>query len=262
MILVLVGLLGLAAGSFLNVVIHRVPRGESLIRPASRCPSCGTPIRPWHNIPVLGWLMLRGRCAACSAPIGVRYPLVELITAVRCVAVAWRLWRLGLGSAIPAYLYFAAIGVALAAIDLDVRRLPNAIVMPSYPVLLVLLAASAGWQGDWWSLLRAVIGGAALFAFYFSVVLIHPAGMGFGDVRLSGILGGMLAYLSWATLIVGAFAGFLLGAVVGVVMLASRRGNRRTAIPFGPFMIAGALLALFLADPVAHWYTSILLGAP
>jgi leader peptidase (prepilin peptidase)/N-methyltransferase len=187
---------------------------------------------------------------------------VELVTAVLFAAVAWRLMHLGLGSAIPAYLYFVAIGVALAAIDLDVHRLPNAIVIPAYPVLLVLLAASAGWQDDWWSLVRAVLGGLALFVFYLSLVLLHPAGMGFGDVRLSGIVGGMLAYLSWAALIVGAFAGFLLGALVGVAMMAARRGNRRTAIPFGPFMIAGALLALFAGDPVAHWYTEVVLGAP
>jgi leader peptidase (prepilin peptidase)/N-methyltransferase len=192
----------------------------------------------------------------------VRYPLVELVPAVLFAAVAWRLMQLGLGSAIPAYLYFVAIGVALAAIDLDVHRLPNAIVIPAYPVLLVLLAASAGWQDDWWSLVRAVLGGLALFVFYLSLVLLHPAGMGFGDVRLSGIVGGMLAYLSWAALIVGAFAGFLLGALVGVAMMAARRGNRRTAIPFGPFMIAGALLALFAGDPVAHWYTEVVLGAP
>jgi leader peptidase (prepilin peptidase)/N-methyltransferase len=259
MILVLVGVVGLAVGSFLNVVVHRVPRMESLIRPASHCPECGTPIRPWHNIPVLGWLMLRGRCAACAAPVSVRYPLVELITAVLFVAVAARLGNLGLGSAIPAYLYFVAIGVALAAIDLDVRRLPNAIVMPSYPVLLLLLAASAAWQDDWWSLLRAVLGGSILLLFYLSLVLLHPAGMGFGDVRLSGIVGGVLAYLSWSALIVGAFAGFLLGALVGVAMMAARRGDRRTAIPFGPFMIAGTLLAIFVAEPVARWYTEVIL---
>jgi leader peptidase (prepilin peptidase)/N-methyltransferase len=251
---VLVGLLGLAVGSFLNVVIHRVPRGESLVSPGSRCPSCGTPIKPWHNIPVVGWLVLRGRCAACAAPIGVRYPLVEAGTAVLFVALAARLDSLGRLSALPAYLYFGAIGIALALIDLDCRRLPTSIILPSYPVLAVLLAASAAWQGDWWSLARAVIGAAALFAFFLAIVLIHPPGMGFGDVRLSGLIGGVLAYLSWSTLVIGAFAGFLLGAVIGLVLIAVQGGGRKTAVPFGPFMIGGALLAVFVAQPISHWY--------
>jgi leader peptidase (prepilin peptidase) / N-methyltransferase len=251
---VLIGLLGLAVGSFVNVVIHRVPRGESLVSPGSRCPSCGTPIRPWHNIPVVGWLVLRGRCAACGAPIGVRYPLVEAGTAVLFVALALRLDNLGLLSALPAYLYFGAIGIALALIDLDCRRLPTAIILPSYPVLAVLLAASATWHGDWWSLARAVIGGAALFAFFLAIVLIHPPGMGFGDVRLSGLIGGVLAYLSWSTLVIGAFAGFLLGAVIGLIVIAVQGGGRKTAVPFGPFMIGGALLAVFVAPSISHWY--------
>ena len=256
--LALVGLLGLAVGSFLNVVIYRVPRGESLVRPGSRCPACGTPIRPWHNIPVIGWLVLRGRCASCGAPISARYPLVEILTGALFVLVAWRIWDLDLASAVPAYLYFTAAGIALSAIDLDVRRLPNAIVLPSYPVLAVLLAVSALWQHDGWSLVRAFVGGAALFAFFLAVVFLYPAGMGFGDVRLAGLVGGVLGYLSWSTLLVGSFLGFLLGAVVGVGLIAVRGGGRRTAVPFGPFMVAGALLALFVASPVANWYEHLL----
>jgi leader peptidase (prepilin peptidase) / N-methyltransferase len=255
----LIGLLGLAVGSFLNVVIYRVPRAESLVSPGSRCPSCGSPIRPWHNIPVVGWLVLRGRCAACGAPIGVRYPLVEAGTAALFVVLALRLDSLGLLSALPAYLYFGAIGIALALIDLDCRRLPTAIVLPSYPVLAVLLAASAAWQGDWWSLARAVIGAAALFAFFLAIVLIHPPGMGFGDVRLSGLIGGALAYLSWSTVVIGGFAGFFLGAVIGLIVIAVRGGGRKTAVPFGPFMIGGALLAVFVAEPITHWYVDLVL---
>ncbi|MBC6445674.1 prepilin peptidase [Actinokineospora xionganensis] len=251
---VMVTLLGLAVGSFLNVVIHRVPRGESVVSPASRCPSCGKPVRARHNLPVFGWLVLRGRCADCGAPIGVRYPLVELGTALVFLVVAVRMWQLGLVSALPAYLYFAAAGIALALIDLDVRRLPSAIILPSYPVLAALLAVSSAVRDDWWSLGRAGIGAAALFAFYFLLALVYPAGMGFGDVRLSGLLGGVLAYLSWSTLVVGAFGGFVLGALVGAVVLAAGRGDRKTALPFGPFMILGALLALFVAEPIADWY--------
>jgi leader peptidase (prepilin peptidase)/N-methyltransferase len=249
---------GLAVGSFLNVIVHRVPRQQSLVSPGSRCPRCGTPIRARHNIPVLGWLMLRARCADCGAPISPRYPLIEAGTGLLFAAIAWRLDRLDLLSALPAYLWFASAGVALAFIDLELHRLPNAIVYPSYPVLAVLLAASAAWQHDWWSLARAGIGCAALFGFYLLVVLAYPAGMGWGDVKLAGVLGGVLAYLSWSALLIGAFGGFLLGAVVGIAVMASGRGGRKTALPFGPFMIAGTLLAIFAAAPIADWYSSLL----
>ena len=178
--------------------------------------------------------------------VPVRYPLVELGTGVAFVAVALRLEQLGLRGALPAFLYFTAIGIALALIDLDVHRLPNAIVLPSYPVLALALAGSAWWQGDWWPLARAGIGAGALLVFFGVVWLIHPAGMGFGDVKLSGLVGGVLGYLSWNALMLGAFLGFLLGAVLGVAVMASGRGTRKTALPFGPFMILGTLLALFL----------------
>ncbi|WP_410638762.1 prepilin peptidase [Amycolatopsis sp. lyj-346] len=249
-LVVAAAVLGLLVGSFLNVVIHRVPRGESVVRPPSRCPGCGQGIRARHNVPVFGWLVLRGRCAGCGARISVRYPLVELGTAALFALLAVRLDPPDL----PAFLYFGAIGIALAVIDLDCRRLPNAIVLPSYPVLLVLLTASAWWRGDWWSLARAGIGGAALFGFYLLLALAYPAGMGFGDVRLAGILGGVLASLSWPALLIGAFGGFLLGAVAGVVVLAAGKGGRKTALPFGPFMIAAALVAIFAAGPLGQAY--------
>jgi leader peptidase (prepilin peptidase)/N-methyltransferase len=254
----LVGLLGLVVGSFLNVVIHRVPRGESLVSPPSRCPACGVAIRPRHNVPVVGWLVLRGRCAACGQRIPWRYPAVEAATAILFVLLTLRLDALGQSAAVPAFLYFGALGVALAVIDVDVRRLPNQLVLPSYPVLGILLAGAAWWRGDWASLLRAVLGAAALFAFYFAVAFIHPSGMGFGDVKLAGLVGGVLAWLSWPTLAIGAFAGFLLGAVVGVALIAVGRAGRKTAVPFGPFMVTGALLAVFVAEPIARWYGSLL----
>jgi len=229
-----------------------------VVRPGSRCPACGAPIRLRHNVPVLSWLALRGRCADCGARIGSRYVLVELATGVLFAAVAVVLVGLGRPAAVPAYLYFAAVGVALTMIDLDSRRLPNVIVLPSYPVLAVLLTVDAAWRGDWWALARAGLGGAALFVFFLLVAFAYPAGMGFGDVKLAGIVGGVLAYLSWTALVVGAFAGFLLGALVGVALMATGRGGRKTALPFGPFMVAGALLGLFAADPIAALYLWIL----
>lgn len=254
MIAAFAGLLGLVVGSFLNVVVYRVPRGESVVRPPSHCPRCGSLVRARHNVPVLGWVLLRGRCADCRLPISVRYPLVELATGLLFAAVAL---RVGGGATLPAYLWFTGAGIALALIDLDVRRLPNAIVAPSYPVLAVLLAGAAAWQHDWWALGRAVIGGGVLFGFYLVLVLLYPAGMGWGDVKLSGLVGGVLAFLSWQAFFVGAFAAFVLGAIVGVAVLAAGRGGRKTALPFGPFMIGGVLLAVFAAAPLGSWYGAL-----
>ncbi len=257
-LLVPVAILGLAVGSFLNVVIYRVPRGESLVRPGSHCPECAAPIRARHNVPLLGWLMLRGRCADCRTPIGVRYPLVELGTALLFVAISVQLAHLGLLQALPAYLFFAAVGIALTAIDLDVYRLPNAIVYPSYAVLAILLALASVLDGSLELLLRAAIGAAALFAFYLALVVIHPAGMGLGDVKLAGVIGGALGFLSYPALVIGSFAAFLIGALVAVALVLARHAGRKTAIPFGPAMVAGALLAIFASAPVADAYSHLI----
>jgi leader peptidase (prepilin peptidase)/N-methyltransferase len=249
-LLLLVGVLGLLIGSFLNVVISRVPAGLSVVRPPSRCPSCEAPIRPQHNIPVVGWLVLRGRCADCGEPISPRYPLVELLTGALFVLVTWRAVQLDHRAVIPALLVFTGLGVALSMIDLDVKRLPNVMVLPSYPVMAVLLAAAAGVEHDWFRLVRAVLGAVALFGFFFLLALAYPSGMGFGDVKLAGVIGLLLGWFSWSMLVVGAFAGFFLGAIVGVIVIAARSGDRKTALPFGPFMVVGALLALWIVGPV------------
>jgi leader peptidase (prepilin peptidase)/N-methyltransferase len=251
-------LVGVMIGSFLNVVIHRVPRGESVIRPRSHCPACDAPIRPRHNVPIVSYLLLGGRCAACRARISARYPMVEAATGLLfAAAAAWALSS-DRGPLLPALLYLAAAGVALAAIDLDVHRLPNVIVLPSYPVVAILLAAAAWWSGDWGALGRAAIGAAALFAFYLLLVLVYPAGMGWGDVKLAGVLGGVLAFVSWAALVVGAFAGFVFGAVVAVAVLASGRGTGRTALPFGPFMLLGVATGVVFGADIASAYWGVL----
>jgi leader peptidase (prepilin peptidase)/N-methyltransferase len=257
LLLVVVALFGLAIGSFLNVVIYRVPNGGSLIAPASHCPHCQAPVRNRHNVPVLGWLVLRGRCADCAAPISARYPLIELATGAAFVLVAWRLYSIDRLAGLPAWLYFTAMAIALAAIDIECHRLPNAIVLPSYPVLALLLAAPLLWQHDYWALLRTAIGCAALFGSYFALALAYPKGMGFGDVKLAGLIGAMLGWLSYSALLVGAFAAFLLGGVAGIAVIASRRGTGKTPLPFGPFMLAGAALALYLAQPILDSYLRI-----
>src|SRR4051812_38153982 len=254
---VFAGLLGLAIGSFLNVVIDRVPAGESLRAPA-HCPSCGAELQAKGRIPVFGWLLLHGRCHACAVAISRRYPLVELVTGLLFAAVTVRILDLDLASALPAYLYFAAIGVALTVIDVGHKRLPDKIVLPSWLVVAALLAVASIASGDWGAFGRAGIGAVGLFALYLLLALVYPAGMGLGDVKLAFVIGGVLGYLSWRAFAVGAFGGFLLGAVGGIVLIVSRRGGRKSAIPFGPYMIAAALLALFFARPVADAYLRLL----
>ena len=251
----IVTLLGLAIGSFLNVVIHRVPRDESLVAPGSHCPECGNPVRARHNVPVLGWLMLRGRCADCGTRISARYPLVEAGTAILFAAVAA---RFGWSWELPAYLYLAAIAIALAMIDLDVMRLPNKIVLPSYGIAAALLVPVSLTAGDPADLVRGLAAAVVLYVLY---RVLAVWGMGGGDVKLAPLLGFYLGWLGWSAVAVGAFAGFLLGGLVGGVLLASKLASRKSRIPFGPYMLAGAFLAVFAAAPLADWYTNLLLPA-
>lgn len=250
----LVGLcavLGLAIGSFLNVVVWRVPKGESVVSPPSACPSCGHRIAPRDNVPVVSWLLLGGQCRHCHQRISPRYPLVEAGTAALFAVVAL---RFGLSWELPAFLYLAAITVALALIDIDVRRLPNAIVLPSYPVAGVLLVGAALLQGDPGSALRSVLAGLALYTVYLVLALIYPAGMGFGDVKLAGVLGLYLGYLGWGEVVVGWFLAFLVGGLVGALLIVLRRAGRKSKIPFGPYMLVGAWLAVLFSDVLVDWY--------
>ncbi len=250
------GLIGLVIGSFLNVVIWRVPRGESIVSPPSACPKCGQEIRPYDNIPVVSWLVLRGRCRDCGNPISARYPLVEIGTALLFAGMGW---RFGLSWELPAFLYFAAIAVALSLIDIDTKRLPNVITLPSYAVGGALLLLPAVIDGSWDGYLRAWVGALALFAFYFLLAFIYPAGMGFGDVKLAGLIGLYLGWLGWGSLLVGAFLGFLLGAVVGIALMVRGRAGRKTKIPFGPFMLMGAGIAVIWGQTLADVYIDAVL---
>lgn len=250
----LCAVLGLAVGSFLNVVVHRVPAGASVVSPPSACPDCGHRVRLRDNVPVVSWLALRGRCRDCGVGISVRYPIVEVCTAGVFVSTAV---AFGPTTDLPAFLYLAAVAVALTAIDLEHHRLPDAIVLPSYAVGGALLATSALVQGDPGALLRAAIASAALWATYLALVLAYPAGMGFGDVKLAGVLGLYLGYLGWGQLVVGAMAAFVVGGLVGVALVAVGRAGRRTAIPFGPFMLLGAALGVVVGDDLAGWYLGV-----
>jgi leader peptidase (prepilin peptidase)/N-methyltransferase len=250
-LIVAVAVIGLMIGSFLNVVVVRVPAGKSVVRPRSACPTCGEPIGAGDNIPVLSWLLLRGRSRCCDEPISARYPLVEAGTALAFAAIA--AWA-GLSWRLPALLYLAAISIALTLIDLELKRLPNAITLPSYPIAAALLTLAALAEGEPGRLWRAAACGAGLYAVYFLLMLINPRGMGFGDVKLAGVLGLYLGWFGWQHAVVGGFLGFLVGGLVGIVLMLLGRAGRKTQIPFGPFMIVGAWLALAFAAPLADWY--------
>ncbi|THG30429.1 prepilin peptidase [Glaciibacter flavus] len=254
-LIIIAGVLGLVIGSFLNVVVWRVPRGESIAHPPSACPKCHTPIAARDNIPVVSWLLLRGKCRTCGEPISARYPLVEAGTALAFVLVALgAAFNVYAWAVVPAFLYLAAISIALALIDLDTHTLPNAIVLPSYIVMAVLLTLAALLTGDWGALLQATIGGVALFLFYLLLAFIYPAGMGLGDVKLAGVLGLALGWMGWPALIVGAFAAFLLGGVFAIGLLIARKAGRKSGIPFGPWMLAGAWVGIFFGDAIGTGY--------
>ncbi|AYF97578.1 prepilin peptidase [Protaetiibacter intestinalis] len=272
------GALGLIIGSFLNVVAWRVPRGESIVTPPSACPSCGHEIRARDNVPVLSWLLLRGRCRDCRVAISAHYPVIELLTGAAFVAVALWLAPSILGAAgleagawgaaqpallagtvvqLVAFLYLAALTVVLSDIDIAVHRLPNAIVLPGYVVGAVLLTAAALLMGEPQRLLVAAIGMAGSFLFYAIPAFLYPAGMGMGDVKLAGVLGMFLGYLGWEQLVVGVAAAFVVGAVAGIALMIFRRTGRRTPIPFGPWMFAGAWIGIFGGVPLASGYLKL-----
>ncbi len=274
-------LFGLAIGSFLNVVAYRVPAGIPLTR-ESRCPQCDTGIRWWQNVPVVSWLALRGRCASCGQRISPRYPIIEAVTAVFFALVALGLMLphptpgmltdAGFWGILITLAVFAGLSVALTLIDLDVKRLPDAIVLPGWGAIVVLLfvttlvagvstgSATQSWaaQIGWDDFLRALFGGAALFLFYYLIRLISPRGMGGGDVKLAGLVGTVLGWFGWGALAFGAFAAFLLGGIFGGILLLTGRARRRSAIPFGPWIIAGAWVGIVVGEPVGRWYLGLM----
>ncbi|MCU1437697.1 MAG: prepilin peptidase [Naasia sp.] len=262
------GLLGLAVGSFLNVVAYRVPRGLSVVAPRSACPGCATPIAARDNVPLLSWLLLGGRCRTCDTRISARYPAIEALTAVAFLVAAARFVpAVGEAGTVPAavaallavaaFTYLAAVTVVLSAVDLERKRLPNRIVLPGYVVGAVLLGAASLLTGDLVALGSAALGAAVSFAFYLALALLRSGGMGMGDVKLAGMLGLFLGWLGADALIVGLFSAFLVGGVVGLAMLASGRGGRRTALPFGPFMFLGAWIGILAGFPLAALYLSL-----
>lgn len=250
------GLAGLVLGSFANVVTHRVPRRESVVRPASRCPSCSAAIPPRDNVPVLSWLLLGGRCRRCRAPISLRYPLLELATAALFVLAVLRLppddlaghtrWDL------LAYLPLLWVLVPLSAIDLEHKLLPNRIVVPSIVAVAALLAVAGVLGPGIGAWVRALAGGAASFGFFLVLALISPRGMGMGDVKLAAVLGLGLGYLSWERVFVGFFVAFAAAAVVGIALMIAGRAGRKTQMPFGPWLALGTAVSVLAGGPIVE----------
>ena len=237
---------GLLVGSFLNVVAYRLPLRESLIHPRSRCPQCGSPVRPYDNVPVLSWLALRGRCRDCRAPISARYPLVEALSAALAVAVV--LTSDGLSDLLLG-LVLVALLVPIALIDLDHRIIPNRLT-----ALGAVAALAIGVATDPGGVPEQLIAGAAAGGFLLLAALARPGGMGMGDVKLAGMLGLFLGREVAVALLVAFVAGTLVG--VGVM---ARRGvgeGRKTAIPFGPFLALGGVVGLLAGPAIVDWYLS------
>jgi leader peptidase (prepilin peptidase)/N-methyltransferase len=244
--------LGLAVGSFLTVVTYRVPRHESVVRPRSRCPGCGTEIRSRDNVPVLSYLLLRGRCRTCGRPIGIRYPSTELVTGLLFAGAAAQFRHLATAAVMA---LFFAVMVTLAVIDLDLRIIPNRIVLPAVPVFAVLLGLAV-LIGDPLSLAQAGLGMLAFGGGLLVVAIVVPGGMGMGDVKLAALIGLVLGALGMDHVAVAAAAAILAGGVGGILAMLFMGAGRKSAIPFGPYLAFGAVASAFVANPVAHWYTS------
>jgi leader peptidase (prepilin peptidase) / N-methyltransferase len=250
----LCAVLGLAIGSFLNVLIYRVPRKESIVSPRSACPSCGAPIRERDNIPVVSWLLLRGRCRDCHAPISAQYPLVELSCAVLFAGSAA---RFGYQWDLPAYLVLFAGLLTLSCIDIERMLLPKRIVYPLTALVAALLLLAAAATGNWHHYLIGIACAMGWFIVFFALNLASPRLLGFGDVRLSLVLGLALGWLGVGYVLLGFFAANVIGAVVGIALIASKRLSREDHIPYGVFLALGCAVAVFAGPELLRPFTNL-----
>jgi leader peptidase (prepilin peptidase)/N-methyltransferase len=256
----LAGLLGLPVGSFANAVISQTLHGQSVLQSAWRCPACGA-LAAWRdNLPLAGWLLLRGRCRSCRRPIPVRHPLVELAMGTVWFAVTLRLTGEGLGWAVPAYLALMFVCLLLAVIDATTHLLPNRVTYPSFPLLAGLLLVASVALGDAGRLGRGILAAVAVGAFFLLLALISPHGVGAGDCKFAPTVGLALGWLSWGAVAVALVAAFLLSGLAGLAAMLLVRLPRKTLMPFGPWLAAGTLLAIMAGGRVAGWYGYAVLG--
>ena len=244
---IVAGLFGAIVGSFLNVCIHRLPRGASVVWPASACPGCGRVLAWFDNVPVLSYMVLGGRCRSCREPISVRYPIVEALTALM-FAGAWWLW--GPSLLLAARLIFGCALIVLFAIDLEHQLLPNAITLPGIVVGFVFsFFTELGWLA---SLIGILVGGGILYATAEAYYRIRgEEGLGMGDVKMLAMVG---AFLGWQLTVMTLMLASLAGSVIGGAMILFQRGGMKTALPFGTFLAVGAALAATVGLPLLDWY--------
>lgn len=249
------GVLGLIFGSFGTVAAWRIPRRETIVSGRSKCPRCGAQITALENVPVLSWLILRGKCRHCGNPISVRYPLIELTTGILFALSAAKFeWS------VETFVYaaFFWVLVVLTVIDLDHKLLPNRVVYPAFVVGWAGLVAAAIVDGTTDRLLDAAIGAGIFGGTFFLIALIAPRGMGFGDVKLAFVLGTFLGYVRIGLVPLGMFLAFLTGALTGLAVMLASGGGRKMQIPFGPFLALGTAIAIFAGDPLLDWYLELL----
>lgn len=248
--LLFAGLTGLAIGSFLGVVAHRLPRGGSIVRPRSACPACGNAISARDNVPVVSWLVLRGRCRSCSASIHARYPLTEAAVGLGFVAVAIRFE--GDGAAIALGWLLVATLAAITVTDLERRIIPNRILAASALAWLAIAVPFAGGE-----LVEGIVAALVAGGFLGAIALAYPSGMGMGDAKLCGLIGLYLGASAAVALLVALLAGSLAG---GILIARHGQGARKRAIPFGPFLALGGLVGLFAGPEIIEWYRTTFLG--
>jgi leader peptidase (prepilin peptidase) / N-methyltransferase len=250
---VVVFLFGLAVGSFDNVAIYRIPEDKSLWAPRSFCPTCGNTIAWYDNIPLLSFIILRGRCRHCGEHISWRYPLVELLSGLLFLAVFAKVGYQWTAELLP-YLFMVTVLIIVAAIDLQTQIIPNKIMYPAIPLALAAMGIVALARGDYHIITDSLIGAAIVAVPWALFALVFPKGFGMGDAKLAAFTG---AILGWRSELVGFFIGIVLGAIVGVVLMAAGKRGRKSRIPFGPFLAAGALIALFWGQAIWDAYTGL-----
>ena len=248
-LLVLAAVLGLAVGSFLNVCIYRIPLGQSLLFPPSRCPKCRRSLRWFDNIPVVSWILLGGKCRDCGAPISWQYPLVELVTGILFLVVVWLTPP---GPQMAARLIFVCLLIVLFGIDLEHQLLPNVITLPGIAIGLIFsLVGPPGWRS---AVLGALLGAGVLYGIAAAYYMVrHEEGLGMGDVKMLAMIG---AFLGWQLVLVTLVLSSFAGALLGIALMAARRGTMKLALPFGTFLALGAVAAMLLGEPLVSWYAS------
>ncbi|MGA3214487.1 MAG: prepilin peptidase [Acidimicrobiales bacterium] len=243
------GVVGLVIGSFLGVVVDRLPRKESIVSPPSHCVACSAPIRTYDNIPVVSYVLLRGRCRACGAHIPPRDAFLELGTGIVFVLLAWRVASVW---ALPAFCVLAASLIAISAIDAEHMRIPSPLVYATAALGAPLLVIASAGTHRWSALLAALIAGAAAFAVFFALFYAVPKGIGFGDVRLAGLCGGFLGWIGYREVVVAFLLSFILAGVPAAVLLVMHKVQRRTQIPFGPFLASASVITVLFGPSIVH----------